>query len=127
MRLLLFILLGTLVFGFVFPAAIVFVGLVFFLLLCVVIWKFLIGGRAVYVYGNRAGQQTTVNAEGREEVHTIHTNPDTEPSYGQREPRDPEAVNVASNEEEMDDVSEVVELPATALRRDDESGEDKEE
>lgn len=127
MRLLLFILLGTLIFGFVFPAAIIFVGLVFFLLLCVVIWKFLIGGRAVYVYGQRAGQQTTVDGQEQENVHTIHANTDTEPSYGRREARDPEAVNVASNEEEMDDVSEVVELPATALRREDESDENEEE
>ena len=51
----------------------------------------------------------------------VYTEDDPEVvSHGRR---NPDAVNVAADEEEIEEASEIIELPATALRKDDESEE----
>ena len=107
MPFLIFLLLGTLIFGFAFPAFILLVGLFAVVLLAVMIISFFRGG-TFRVYTNRPTGQ--------------YSNP-----YGGREPDDeyyerPIGDDVRPNDtqETHDDFSEegeVIELPSSALRK----------
>lgn len=112
MRFLAFLLLGTLIFGFAFPAFILFVGLFAMILVGVLAYNAMRGG-TFRVYTNRGGG--------------YQRNP-----FGARRespPEDPEVIgedagsraNYAEPEGQPDEQDgEVVELPASALRKDDE-------
>lgn len=118
MRFLLFLLIGTLIFGFAFPAMIFIIGFIGLLICALILYKFLTGGPSFRVYTSRdfspPGEEERTG--GRRMVYT-----EEEPevvSHGR--PRHSDAVNVAADEEEIEEACEIVELPATALRRDDE-------
>ena len=116
MRFLLFLLIGTLIFGFAFPAMIFFIGFIGLLLCALILYKFLTGASSFRVYTSRDfSPPERGEPSGRRMVYT-EDDPEVV-SHGR--PRDPDAVNVAADEEEIEEASEIVELPATALRRDD--------
>ena len=116
MRFLLFLLIGTLIFGFAFPAMIFFIGFIGLLLCALIVYKFLTGASSFRVYTSRDfSPPERGEPSGRRMVYT-EGDPEVV-SHGR--PRDPDAVNVAADEEEIEEASEIVELPATALRRDD--------
>lgn len=112
MRFLLFLLLGTLVFGFAFPAFILIVGLFVLILLGLILFSFVtgaFGGRNVTIYTTK---RTFDPYAGRQE---------------QNHPGDPEVFGgTKSYPDESDTIdfgedaeAEVVELPASALRKED--------
>ena len=119
MRFLLFLLIGTLIFGFAFPAMIFIIGFIGLLICAVIVYKFLTGGQSFRVYTSR--DFSPPGDEGPSSRRMVYTEDDPEVvSHGRR---NPDAVNVAADEEEIEEASEIIELPATALRKDDESEE----
>lgn len=104
MKFLLFLLLGTLIFGFAFPAFIIFVGLFAFALFVLLVVGTLRGGRTV-VYTNRDFGPFRANGQ-------------------QRPPDGPEVIDepdIAAGESasgDFEDEGEIIELPASALRKD---------
>ena len=119
MRFLLFLLIGTLIFGFAFPAMIFIIGFIGLLICAVIVYKFLTGGQSLRVYTSR--DFSPPEDEGPSSRRMVYTEDDPEVvSHGRR---NPDAVNVAADEEEIEEASEIIELPATALRKDDESEE----
>lgn len=109
MRFLIFLLLGTMIFGFAFPAFIFFVGLFAMILIAVLVFSAMRGG-TFRIYSNRSGQE-------RNPFNTKRESP----------PDDPEVIgeetgnytNYPEQEGQTDDQDgEVVELPASALRKD---------
>ena len=118
MRFLLFLLIGTLIFGFAFPAMIFIIGFIGLLICAVIVYKFLTG-QSFRVYTSR--DFSPPEDEGPSSRRMVYTEDDPEVvSHGRR---NPDAVNVAADEEEIEEASEIIELPATALRKDDESEE----
>ena len=119
MRFLLFLLIGTLIFGFAFLAMIFIIGFIGLLICAVIVYKFLTGGQSFRVYTSR--DFSPPEDEGPSSRRMVYTEDDPEVvSHGRR---NPDAVNVAADEEEIEEASEIIELPATALRKDDESEE----
>lgn len=119
MRFLLFLLIGTLIFGFAFPAMIFIIGFIGLLICVVIVYKILTGGQSFRVYTSR--DFSPPEDEGPSSRRMVYTEDDPEVvSHGRR---NPDAVNVAADEEEIEEASEIIELPATALRKDDESEE----
>ena len=119
MRFLLFLLIGTLIFGFAFPAMIFIIGFIGLLICAVIVYKFLTGGQSFRVYTSR--DFSPPEDEGPSSRRMVYTEDDPEVvSHGRR---NPDAVNVAADVEEIEEASEIIELPATALRKDDESEE----
>ena len=119
MRFLLFLLIGTLIFGFAVPAMIFIIGFIGLLICAVIVYKFLTGGQSFRVYTSR--DFSPPEDEGPSSRRMVYTEDDPEVvSHGRR---NPDAVNVAADEEEIEEASEIIELPATALRKDDESEE----
>lgn len=119
MRFLLFLLIGTLIFGFAFPAMIFIIGFIGLLICAVIVYKFLTGGQSFRVYTSR--DFSPPEDEDSSSRRMVYTEDDPEVvSHGRR---NPDAVNVAADEEEIEEASEIIELPATALRKDDESEE----
>lgn len=119
MRFLLFLLIGTLIFGFAFPAMIFIIGFIGLLICAVIVYKFLTGGQSFRVYTSR--DFSPPEDEGPSSRRMVYTEDDPEVvSHGRR---NSDAVNVAADEEEIEEASEIIELPATALRKDDESEE----
>ncbi len=110
MRLLIFLLLGTLIFGFAFPAMLLFIALFGVILIAAIVINFLRGGQTFRVY-------TTRDFE-----HRGHNDDFEERQVFDSQQGD----NTASSEQSSDfeDEGEVIELPATALRKE-ESSEDK--
>lgn len=119
MRFLLFLLIGTLIFGFAFPAMIFIIGFIGLLICAVIVYKFLTGGQSFRVYTSR--DFSPPEDEGPSSRRMVYTEDDPEVVSHRR--RNPDAVNVAADEEEIEEASEIIELPATALRKDDESEE----
>ncbi|MEG1913031.1 MAG: hypothetical protein RRY12_12335 [Cloacibacillus sp.] len=122
MRFLLLLLLGTLIFGFAFPAMLLMMALIGFLLFALIIYKFLRGSSSFTVYTNRDFRREPGADGERREVsggrRTVYTEDDPEVVASSRR-RDPSVENTATDEDEMEESCEIVELPATALRKDD--------
>lgn len=113
MRLLLFLLLGTLTFVAAFPAFILIAVLVLFILAIVTIITFLtgvFGGKNVIIYKN--GRR--VDGFGKKSGGR-HTADDPEIITGRGYPEDSDADDFGEQAE-----SEIVELPSSALSREDE-------
>ena len=113
MRLLAFLLLGTLIFGFAFPAAILIIGLFAGLLFILMIVGILRGGMfKVYTskgYDQFNGSRPDSTADNPEVIDTAEYD-NSDPYFGT------ESQQEASEE---DQEGEIVELPATALRKED--------
>lgn len=111
MKLLVFLLIGTLIFGFVFLAVILIVGLVGMVLFAMIIAGLLRGGGVrVYTSGSRdpfAGE--AYRKKGFEVIDTTDDDIRDDPVFSENEPTD------IDEEEE----GEIIELPATALRKED--------
>lgn len=119
MRFLLFLLLGTLIFGMAFPAMIAFIGLFGILLVAVMLFRIFRGGSGFTVYTSRGYGRSGESVErgGTYEKKKIYT--ESEPEVVEhRQEREGGYVNVASDEDEIEEACEIVELPATALRKD---------
>ena len=111
MRLLAFLLIGTLIFGFAFPAAIFLVGLAGLAILALLIAGLLRGGGVkVYTAGNNDLFRN--KRDGERDPSVIDTTQETMDSDCNSE-----AVNQPDFDEESE--GEIVELPATALRKED--------
>ncbi len=115
MRFLLFLLLGTMIFGLAFPAMIAFIGLFALIIAAFAIIRMFAGGTGFTVYTPRGESRRPHEPEQEAVRRRIYT--DKKPG-----PRGEETrcgyINVAADDEEMAEASEVVELPATALRKD---------
>lgn len=111
MKLLVFLLIGTLIFGFAFPAVILIAGLVGMVLFAMIIAGLLRGGGVrVYTSGSRdpiAGE--AYRKKGFEVIDTTDDDIRDDPVFSENEPTD------IDEEEE----GEIIELPATALRKED--------
>lgn len=123
MRFLLFLLIGVLLFGWLFPALLILMVLVAMLVIGTMIWRLLTGGSGFHVYTSRDfGKRSAPGDEEDEDA-------DLDPETGRRKiyiedapevkapPKPPAdgAVNVAAEEEDLEEFSELVVLPATAL------------
>ena len=114
MRLLAFLLLGSLVFGLAFPAAIILIGLFALLVFAAIIFGLLRGG-SFRIY---TSQSTHGHAADRKR--------------GKATLDDPEVVDMNDHcdhdnyacHDDFEEEGEIVELPATALRKEDDSGKD---
>ena len=117
---LLFILLGTLFFGFAFPFMIAFIALIFIFLTALWLFRLLRGGSGFTIYTSRSYDRPRraeePKRESRQRVFSSKESAPPRRDYSGRE----KYINVAANDEEMAEATEVVELPATALRKDDE-------
>ena len=122
MRFLLFLLLGTLLFGFAFPAAILLIGVIGVIIVAIMLYRLLSGGSSYRAFTSRWDEPRSEDEifinRGRK---TIHIEEDPNAVHTGR-PINPEAANSAATEADIEDVSEVIELPPTALTKDD-SGE----
>ena len=116
MRFLAFLLLGTIIFGFAFPAFILLFGFFAFVIKAAIVISALRGG-SFRVYTNRDFGQRRQSPPDDPEVLEPHEDQySDEPEY--EEPREEEG-------QTDEDDGEVVELPASALHKDDE--EDKQD
>ncbi|MDO5114570.1 MAG: hypothetical protein Q4D58_00595 [Synergistaceae bacterium] len=115
MKFLLFLLLGTLLFGIAFPAMIAFIGLAGIVVLALIFYRLMRGGSGFTVYTSRDFRG---ESGGSEERRRIYTEEEPEVTNVRRE-RYGDSINVAADDDEMEEASEVIELPATALRKDD--------
>ena len=98
MRFLLFLLIGTLIFGFAFPAMIFIIGFIGLLICAVIVYKFLTGGQSFRVYTSR--DFSPPEDEGPSSRRMVYTEDDPEVvSHGRR---NPDAVNVAADEGQRD-------------------------
>lgn len=111
----LFLVLGTLAFGLAFPVMIAFIGLLFAFLVIFIVLRLLRGGSTFTVYTSRTGPG---REDGREASRRRVYRKSEEPA---RAPRG-EYINVAADDAEMEEAVETVELPATALSKEDEDG-----
>lgn len=113
MRLLLFLLLGTIIFGVAFPAFILIAFLVLFILAVMMIIAFLtgiFGGKNVIIYKNGRRVDGFGKKSGKR-----HTADDPEVITRRGYPENSDADDFGEHGE-----SEIVELPASALSKDDE-------
>lgn len=114
MRLLAFLLLGTLIFGFAFPAAILIIGLfAVFLFIIMIIGLLRGGGFRVYTnkgYGPFEGSRKTHTQDDPQIIDVT----ESDNSYSCFDKRKDISQVVALDEEQE---GEVVDLPATALRK----------
>ena len=121
--LILFLIIGTVFFGLAFPFIIMFIGVL--LAAFIVMWliRLLRGGSGFTVYTSRgAGRRAEEEPEAEPSRRRIYTSNDPTPPSGGYDARGP-YINVAADDEEMGEAVEVIELPATALRKDDEEEE----
>ena len=112
MKLLVFLLIGTLIFGFAFPAVILVAGLVGVVLFALIIAGLLRGG-GVRVYTSGSRDQFSGGAYRRTSSEVIDTTDDDisdDPIFAENEP----------TEMDGEQEGEIIELPATALRKEDE-------
>ncbi|MCR5336290.1 MAG: hypothetical protein K6E42_07010 [Synergistes sp.] len=115
----LILIIGTLVFGIAFPAMILLAAFVGVFLLVLLAYKFIKGG-TTYIYTNRgpAGRQEDGRESAGYERRRIYT--EEGPSGGSSAERSlNDAVNVAASEKDIEEAEEVIELPSSALRKDD--------
>ena len=113
--LILFLIIGTVFFGLAFPFMIMFIGVLLAAFIVMWLLRLLRGGSGFTVYTSRgAGRRA------EEEPQAEPSSDDPTPPRGGYDARGP-YINVAADDEEMAEAVEVVELPATALRKDDEA------
>ncbi|MCC8178202.1 MAG: hypothetical protein LIO38_03685 [Cloacibacillus sp.] len=94
------------------------IGFIGLLICAVIVYKFLTGGQSFRVYTSR--DFSPPEDEEPSSRRMVYTEDDPE-VVSHRRRRNPDAVNVAADEEEIEEASEIIELPATALRKDDET------
>ena len=117
--LILFLIIGTVFFGLAFPFMIMFIGVL--LAAFIVMWliRLLRGGSGFTVYTSRGfGRSAGEEPEAEPTRRRIYSSDDPTPPRGGYDARGP-YINVAADDEEMAEAVEVIELPATALRKDD--------
>ncbi len=121
MRFLLLMLLGILVFGAAFPAMLIMVVLIGILVIGLIIYRLMRGSSSFTVYtsrdfghGNDDDDNGVRTSGGRKKIDAGGAG-QTPPSERQR--RDPSVDNTAMDEEEIEEDCEIIELPATALRK----------
>lgn len=128
MRFLLLLLLGTLIFGFAFPAMLLIMGLLGILLIGLIIYRLIKGSSSFTVYTSKDFRRRGAD-EDEDDEHTFGGRKrvnagGTRQAQQDQPPRDPSVENIAMDEEDVEEVCEVVELPATALRKDDDAPEE---
>ena len=113
--LILFLIIGTVFFGLAFPFMIMFVGVLLAAFIVMWLMRLLRGGSGFTVYTSRgAGRRAEEEPQAGPSRRRIYSSDDPTPPRGGYDARGP-YINVAADDEEM------VELPATALRKDDEA------
>ena len=118
----LILIIGTLIFGIAFPVTILFAAFAGVFLLAFVAYKFIKGG-TTYICTNR---RPTGNADDGEEAGAGRRRIYTEegPADGfSAERTQSDAVNVAASEKDMEEAEEVIELPPSALRKEEDPAE----
>ena len=110
MRFLIFLLLGTLVFGFAFPAMIMFLGLIAIAVFAMIIYNLLRGGSYFKVYTNRTYDPHSARQESTSDNPEIIEETVEENDSG----------DYVKQDSGFEDEGEIVELPSTALRKEDE-------
>lgn len=113
MRFLIFLLLGTLIFGFAFPAMLLFIGLFGVIVLALIIFNMLRSGSSFRVYTSRSFEsphRENYSRSGEQQIFNSPTDAETEEPH---------------QSSYFEDEGEVIELPATALRKEDEKEKDK--
>lgn len=117
--LILFLIIGTVFFGLAFPFMIMFVGVLLAAFIVMWLLRLLRGGSGFTVYTSRgAGRSAEEEPQAEPSRRRIYSSDDPTPPHGGYDARGP-YINVAADDEEMAEAVEVVELPATALRKDD--------
>lgn len=117
--LILFLIIGTVFFGLAFPFMIMFVGVLLAAFIVMWLLRLLRGGSGFTVYTSRgAGRSAEEEPQAEPSRRRIYSSDDPTPPRGGYDTRGP-YINVAADDEEMAEAVEVVELPATALRKDD--------
>ena len=117
--LILFLIIGTVFFGLAFPFMIMFIGVL--LAAFIVMWliRLLRGGSGFTVYTSRGfGRSAGEEPEAEPSRRRIYSSDGPTPPRGGYDARGP-YINVAADDEEMAEAAEVIERPATALRKDD--------
>ena len=118
--LILFLIIGTVFFGLAFPFMIMFIGVLLAAFIVMWLLRLLRGGSGFTVYTSRgAGRRDEEEPQAEPSRRRIYSSDDPTPPRGGYDARGP-YINVAADDEEMAEAVEVVELPATALRKDDE-------
>lgn len=118
--LILFLIIGTVFFGLAFPFMIMFIGVLLAAFIVMWLLRLLRGGSGFTVYTSRgAGRRAEEEPQAEPSRRRIYSSDDPTPPRGGYDARGP-YINVAADDEEMAEAVEVVELPATALRKDDE-------
>lgn len=112
MRFLIFLLLGTLIFGFAFPAMIMFLGLIAIAVFAMIIYNLVRGGSYFKVYTNRTYDPRSNRKESTSDNPEIIDEPFDEHGY--------DDADFAKQDSDFEDEGEIVELPSTALRKEDE-------
>lgn len=115
----LILIIGTLIFGIAFPAMILLAAFAGVIMLGFLVYKFIKGG-TTYIYTNRrpAGSPADGGDAAGAERRRIYT--EEGPAGGFSAERTlSDAVNVAASEKDMEESGEVVELPPSALRKED--------
>ena len=117
--LILFLIIGTVFFGLAFPFMIMFVGVLLAAFIVMWLLRLLRGGSGFTVYTSR-GTERRAEEEPQAEPsrRRIYASEESAPPRDGFDARGP-YINVAADDEEMAEAVEVVELPATALRKDD--------
>ena len=119
--LILFLIIGTVFFGLAFPFMIMFIGVLLAAFIVMWLLRLLRGGSGFTVYTSRgAGRSAEEEPQAEPSRRRIYSSDDPTPPRGGYDMRGPN-INVAADDEEMAEAVEVVELPATALRKDDEA------
>ena len=119
--LILFLKIGTVFFGLAFPFMIMFIGVLLAAFIVMWLLRLLRGGSGFTVYTSRgAGRSAEEEPQAEPSRRRIYSSDDPTPPRGGYDTRGP-YINVAADDEEMAEAVEVVELPATALRKDDEA------
>lgn len=119
--LILFLLIGTLFFGLAFPFMIMFIGVLLAAFAVIALLRFLRGGSRFTVYTSRGfDRRAGGEPEAEPSRRRIYSSDESAPPKDGFDARGP-YINVAADDEEMAEAVEVIELPATALHKDDEA------
>ena len=119
--LILFLIIGTVFFGLAFPFMIMFVGVLLAAFIVMWLLRLLRGGSGFTVYTSRGTERRAEEEpEAGPQRRRIYASEESAPPRDGFDARGP-YINVAADDEEMAEAVEVVELPATALHKDDEA------
>lgn len=117
--LILFFIIGTLFFGLAFPFIIMFAGVMLVGFAVLALLRLMRGGSGFTVYTSRGAGRRAEEPEEEPSRRRIFASDEPGRARENRAPRG-DYINVAADDEEMAEAVEVIELPATALRKDDE-------